>query len=195
MWEQVKAANPGIQVITVDSSSESLNLEQRKLYNTVVEQYMQELALGQPAQLLLNVDSVAGSGKTYTLLKICAQIQELTVEAGKQNPVFQAAPTGIAAFNIVGKTLHSLLQLPVKGKKSDLSVAILQSLQTLFQNCWFLIINKKSMIDLKMLSLIDDHLQVICPASHQPFRGINILLCSGFFQLLPIRGQPLYSSR
>ena len=57
-----------------------------------------------------------------------AQIQELVIEARKQNPVFWAAPISIAAFNIIGKTLHSLLQLPVKGKKSDLSVATLQAL-------------------------------------------------------------------
>ena len=113
------------------------------------------------SQLLLNVDSVARSGKTFTLLKTCARIQELAKEAGKRNPVFRAAPTGIAAFNIVGKTLHSLLRLPVKGKKSDLSVVTLQALQSLFQDCRFLIINEKSMIDIKMLSLIDDRLQAI----------------------------------
>jgi hypothetical protein len=78
-----------------------------------------------PCQLLLNVDSVAGSGKTFTLLKTCTRIQELAIGARKQDPVFRAALTGIAAFNIVGKTLHSLLQLPVKGKKSDLSLATL----------------------------------------------------------------------
>ena len=111
----------------MDSSPLPLNLEQRKLYDTVVNQYSQELALNRPlpSQLLLNVDGVAGSGKTFTLLKTCAQIQELAEQAGKRNPVFRAALTSIAAFNIVGKTLHSLLQLPVKGKKSDLSVATL----------------------------------------------------------------------
>src|SRR5271155_3892143 len=97
-----------------------------------------------PSQLLLNVDGVAGSRKTFTLLKTCAQIQELAIKAGKQNLVFQAAPTSIAAFNIVRKTLHSLLQLLIKGKKSDLSVATLQSLQAHFQDCKFLIIDKKS---------------------------------------------------
>ena len=84
-----------------------------------VDQYAQELDPDAPLphQLLLNVDGVAGSGKTYTLLKLCARLQELASEAGKQNPVFRAAPTGIAAFNIAGKTLHSLLRLPVKGEE------------------------------------------------------------------------------
>jgi hypothetical protein len=76
-------------------------------------------------QLPLNVDSVAGSGKTSTLLKTCAGIQELAKQAGEHKLVFQAAPTRIAAFNILRKTLHSFLQLLVKGKKSDLLVATL----------------------------------------------------------------------
>ncbi|KID81125.1 ATP-dependent DNA helicase PIF1 [Metarhizium guizhouense ARSEF 977] len=196
IWDQVKAENPIAQAVLMDSSPDPLNVEQRKLYDTVVSQYSEELTLNAPLprQLLLNVDGVAGSGKTFTLLKICARIQELAVEAGKQNPVFRAAPTGIAAFNIVGKTLHSLLRLPVKGKKSDLSAATLQSLQALFQDCRFLIIDEKSMIDIQTLSLIDDRLRAILPASsHLPFSGVNVLLCGDFFQLPPVGGQPLYS--
>ena len=180
----------------MDSLPLLLNLDQRKLYDTVVNQYSEELAWDRPAlsQLLLNVDGVAGTGKTYTLLKICARIQELAIEARKQNPVFRAAPTGIAAFNIVGKTLHSLLRLPVKVKTSDLSVATLQALQSLFRDCKFLIIDEKSIIDIKTLSLIDDRLRAILPAnSDQPFEGINILLCGDFFQLPPVGGKPLYS--
>ena len=198
VWEQVKSENPIEQVVTMDSSPEPLNSEQRKLYDTVIGQYTQELTLDAPLprQLLLNVDGVAGSGKTFALLKTCARIQELATAAGKQNPVFRAAPTGIAAFNIVGKTLHSLLRLPVKGKKSDLSVATLQSLQALFRDCRFLIVDEKSMVDIKTLSLIDDRLRAILPAtSHLPFGGVNVLLCGDFFQLPPVGGQPLFSSK
>jgi primosomal protein N' len=102
IWDQVKAENPVAQVVSMDPSPDSLNLEQRKLYDTVVSQYSSELA-GQPLpQLLLHVDGVAGSGKTFVLLKTCAQIQELAQEAERQNPVFRAAPTGIAALISLG---------------------------------------------------------------------------------------------
>ena len=98
------------QLVDFSPSPESLNPEQRKLYDVVVDQYIQELSgRGTLGQLLLNVDGVAGTGKTYTLMKICARLQELALQAERPNPVFRAAPTGIAAFNINGKTLHSLL--------------------------------------------------------------------------------------
>ena len=116
--------------MTVDSSPESLNTEQRKIYDTVVNQYTQELAVDQPepSQLLLHLDGPGGTGKTVALLTTCAKLQELAAVNRKQNPAFRAAPTGNAAYTIMGKTLHSLLRLPVKGKMSDLSTATLQSL-------------------------------------------------------------------
>jgi ATP-dependent DNA helicase PIF1 len=138
---------------------------------------------------------LAGSGKTYTLLKICAKLQDLASQAGKQNPVFRAAPTGIAAYNITRKTLYSLLRLPVKAQATDLSLSTLQALQLHFQYCRFLIINKKSIIDLRCLLLIDNRLRAILPdnASY-PFGGLNILLCSNFFQLPPVGRRALYVS-
>ncbi|KAK8912682.1 hypothetical protein VCV18_012361 [Metarhizium anisopliae] len=72
IWDQVKAENPIAQAVLMDSSPDPLNPEQRKLYDAVVSQYSEELTLDAPLprQLLLNVDGVAGSGKTFTLLKM-----------------------------------------------------------------------------------------------------------------------------
>jgi hypothetical protein len=197
VWTQIKANNLIMQAVIVDSCPLTLNGEQMKLYNTITNHYIAELRLDGPfpRPLLLNVDGIAGSGKTYTLLKACACLQELAMDAGLLNPVFRAAPTGIAAFNFTGKTIHSLLRLPVKGKTADLSTGTLQALQALFQACRFLIIDEKSMIDLKMLSLIDTRLRAICPQDDQPFGGVNILLCGDFYQLPPVGGHPLYTLR
>ena len=65
--------------MTIDSSPESLNTEQRKIYDTVVNQYTQELAVDQPesSQLLLHLDGPGGTGKTVALLTTCAKLQEL----------------------------------------------------------------------------------------------------------------------
>jgi hypothetical protein len=82
----------------------------------------------------------------------------------------------------MGKTLYSLLRLLVKGKKSDLSVATLQFLQALFQDCWFLIINEKSIINIKIFFLIDDWLRaILLTNSDQLFGRVNVLLYRDFF--------------
>src|ERR1700726_1071684 len=48
IWDQIKAENPIAQLVAIDPSPLPLNLEQRKLYDTVVGQYSQELALDMP---------------------------------------------------------------------------------------------------------------------------------------------------
>ena len=170
--------------MTESSDPTPLNPEQQKLYDTIVDQYTRELVVDQlePPQLLLHVDGRGGTGKTVALLTVSARLQELAAMNGKQNPVFRAAPTSVAAYGIKGRTLHSLLHLLVRGKMSDLSTATLQSLQALFRDCCFLVIDEKSMMDLRIFLLIDDWLWVIFPAtSHQPFGGINVLICGDFF--------------
>ena len=61
-------------------------------------------------QLLMIITGLGGSGKSFV-------IQALSNILGKKCRV--CAYFGIAAFNIKGYTLHSLLQLPIKGEKMD----------------------------------------------------------------------------
>jgi ATP-dependent DNA helicase PIF1 len=59
-----------------------------------------------------------------------------------------------------------------------------------------LIIDEKSIIDLKTLSLIDSRLQAVMPnTAYRLFRGINVLLCGDFFQLPPVSRRALYSQQ
>ena len=80
-------------------------------------------------------------------------------------------------------------------RQADLSPSILQALQLYFRDGQFLIIDEKSMIDLKTLSLIDGCLRAILPHNAMtPFGDISVLLCRDFFQLPPVGGRALYSS-
>jgi hypothetical protein len=89
--------------VRADSNPHSPNPEQRKIFDTTVDHYCQGLADLDPCQLLLNVDGVAGSGKTYTIMQISVMLQGIAGQHDRE-----------AAYAINGSTLHSLLQLPVK---------------------------------------------------------------------------------
>ena len=58
-----------------------------------------------------------------------------------------------------------------------------------------MVIDEKSMINLKMLSIIDDRLRQIFPDTDRPFGGLNVLLCGDFFQLPPVTGRPLFATK
>ena len=194
--DEMKAQFPANQEIQDSLNPDSLNEQQRKLYDVVTDHYANELSEQDPRQLLLNVDGVAGTGKTYTILQTSLQLDELARQHGKPSPVLRAAPTGVASFGILGRTIHSLLRLPVKNRSPELSPATLKSLQDTFKHIRYLVIDEKSMIDMKQLSLIEARLQEIFPSPNpKPFGGLNLLLCGDFFQLPPVAGVALYERR
>ena len=61
-----------------------------------------------------------------------------------------AAPTGVAAFNVDGYTLHSLLSLPVKGDFKPLEGKRLQTIQQMLAAVDYIIIDEMSMVGRKM---------------------------------------------
>ena len=180
------------------NSVDLLNREQLTVYNLIVDHYSDYLAGRNPPQLRVNLDGVAGTGKTYVLLQASKRVEDMATIAGRKDPVLRAAPTGIAAHSFHGRTLHSLFNIPVKipphGLSRKLSRANLCSLQALFKHCKYLIIDEKSMIGIKFLGLLDQRLREIFPARQdEMYAGINIFLCGDFHQLPPIGAMVMYS--
>ena len=85
----------------------------------------------------------AGTGKSYLIH--CLRLL-------LDNRVHVAAPTGVAAFNIGGHTLHSLLSLPVKGDFKKLQM------QQSLAGMEYVIIDKMSMVRRKFLGQVDQRL-------------------------------------
>jgi ATP-dependent exoDNAse (exonuclease V) alpha subunit len=138
----------------------------------------------------------AGTGKT-TFLKY---IRETTL---KQTVV--AAPTGVAAINAGGVTLHSFFQLPFGPFIPTTQNAISNHEQgitdqhSLFRNIRFfaskrklleemelLIIDEISMVRADMLDAVDIILRQFRKNLHQPFGGVQVLLIGDLFQLPPV---------
>jgi hypothetical protein len=86
MREYMKSSTfPSDQVVRVDLNPDSLNPKQRKIFDTTVDHYRQGLADLGPCQLLLNVDGVAGSGKTYTIMQISVMLQGIAGQHDREN--------------------------------------------------------------------------------------------------------------
>ena len=133
----------------------------------------------------MHVDGPAGTGKSYLIDMISTYLFDMAEQHGQLDPVLRAAPTGVAAFGIQGQTLHRLLRLPVRKPFESLPNSVLLSLQQLFQQCHYLIVDEKSMIGLLELYQIDVRLKQIFPNhSDEPFGGMNVLLCGDFTSCL-----------
>ncbi|MDR1758066.1 MAG: helix-turn-helix domain-containing protein [Bacteroidales bacterium] len=121
----------------------------------------------------------AGTGKTTFLREI--------VKTTPKNVVV-AAPTGVAAINAGGVTLHSLFQLPLSpylpNQKQDLSHFSKQKMDVIRQ-IDLLIIDEVSMLRADTLDAIDAVARRI-RRSPKSFGGMQMLYIGDMFQLPPV---------
>ena len=202
-WDNRKEAAPaGFDVATQSTSqSDNLNWQQRQLYDTVLQHYGQHLAFERgegpaPRQLLINVDGSAGTGKSYVIKLISAHLQAAARNYGLASPVMRLAPTGSAAFNIEGSTIHTALKIPVGSKFGAPTDAQRTGLQNTFRPIRYIVIDEKSMVSLQLMGQIDQRLRSAAferPDAAKYFGGMNILLCGDFYQLTPVAATPLFT--
>lgn len=122
----------------------------------------------------------AGTGKTTFL-------QNLKQSSKKKLAV--AAPTGVAAINAGGMTIHSLFQLPfgplLPGGDEQPDMHYSQEKKELLGSLELLIIDEISMVRPDVLDQIDLILRNIKGSAH-PFGGVQLLLIGDLSQLSPI---------
>ncbi len=136
--------------------------------------------------LRMIVSGTAGTGKSYLIH--CLRLL-------LQSKVRVVAPTGVAAFNVDGHTLHSLLCLPTKGDFKDLQGEHLNKIQQAMAGMEYLIIDEMSLVGRKMFSQDDRQLRQVFPhRSDQVLGGCSCLLFGDFGQLPPVMDLPLYTT-
>ena len=109
-----------------------------------------------------------------------------------------AAPTGVAASLLNGRTLHNLFSLPLRRIETDVMLNPLTPDQLMttrkrFKNSCLLIIDEMSMLNTTTLHHVHTRLQQI-NQSTEPFGGIPIVLMGDMFQLPPCPGEPMYKT-
>ncbi len=146
---------------------------------------------GEKSQIMLFLTGNAGTGKSWLLEVIVEWLRETKASFAGHDPVVVAAPTGLAAKNIGGVTLHSLLKLPVQHQgcgldQLKLHSLTLQRMKKSLMDKKFLIVDEVSMLGEKMLLFANDRLQEVFD-NENPFGGINVIFCGDFFQLPPVK--------
>lgn len=127
----------------------------------------------------------AGTGKT-TFLKY--------LKENSTKNIIVAAPTGVAAINAGGVTLHSLFQLPfhpflpTKINKEELLAKIKFNKQrlTLLRKMELLVIDEVSMVRCDVMDAIDTILKHARKNYQLPFGGTQILFIGDLYQLPPV---------
>lgn len=117
----------------------------------------------------------AGTGKS-TLLQIFRR------STGKN--VVVLAPTGVAALNVHGQTIHSLFGFPPRLLQSK-DIRPNRRYKRLFQNLEVLVIDEISMVRADVMEGIDYALKLNRNSS-KPFGGVQIILFGDLFQLPPV---------
>ena len=131
------------------------------------------------------MSGTAGTGKSYLIGAIAQLLNDHCILTGI---------TGMASFNICGKTLHSALQLPVhQSSQRELQGATLQRLQLQLKDKHYLIIDEMSMMGHKMLAWVDKRLRQASGKLDSPLGGFSVILFGDFGQLPPVGDRPLYA--
>ena len=122
----------------------------------------------------------AGTGKS-TLL------EHLSWNTSKN--VVIAAPTGVAALNVGGQTIHSLLRLPI-GVIADHDIDQGPQVRKLLNAIDTLVIDEVSMVNADLMDAIDRSLRQARQRPHEAFGGVQVVLFGDPFQLAPVPGDP-----
>lgn len=122
----------------------------------------------------------AGTGKTTFLRKV--------VEESRKRVVV-VAPTGIAAINAGGVTIHSFFQLPlhpfIPGAKVESKFAFSKEKRSIIKTIDLLIIDEISMVRSDLLDAVDSVLRRF-RNRFKPFGGVQLLMIGDLQQLTPV---------
>jgi len=176
-----------------------MNTEELDLDN---HEWQQALQIIQYTRRSLFLTGKAGTGKS-TFLRYVAQ------HTKKKHVIL--APTGIAAINAGGQTLHSFFKLPFhpllpndsRYNNRNMRKTLRYNGETikLLRELDLLIIDEISMVRADIIDFIDRVLRLYCRNMREPFGGKQLLLVGDIFQLEPVVKedewrlmQPFYAS-
>ena len=126
----------------------------------------------------------AGSGKSTLLKYICETTKKKFITL---------APTGIAAVNVGGMTMHSFFKMPLKPllpddpdyspKRIRDTLKYSKEKIKIIKNLELIIIDEISMVRADMIDFMDKVLRFYSGNNREPFGGKQLLMAGDIFQL------------
>jgi len=140
------------------------------------EQFKKALQIMENSSRSVFITGRAGTGKS-TLLNY---FRSLT----RKKTVF-LAPTGVAALNIKGQTIHSFFHF-----KPSISLSGIRKLQyegnTIYQKLETIVIDEISMVRADLLDCVDRFLRLNRAEYDLPFGGVQMIFIGDLYQLPPV---------
>ncbi len=124
----------------------------------------------------LFVTGRAGTGKSTILNHLSWNTSKI---------IAVCAPTGVAALNVGGQTIHSLLRLPT-GVIADHDLDQPSELKKMLSSIDTLVIDEISMVSADLMDAIDRALRQARGKKHDPFGGAQIIMFGDPYQLPPV---------
>ena len=150
-------------------------------------EFQRALQLVQYTRQSLFLTGKAGTGKSTFLKYVCAHTK-------KKHVVL--APTGIAAINAGGSTLHSFFKIPFfpvlpddprfSFRKIKEYLKYNKQQQKIIETLELVVIDEVSMVRADLIDFIDKILRIYSHNLKQPFGGKQLLLVGDVFQLEPV---------
>ncbi len=104
-----------------------------------------------------------------------------------QKQIVICAPTGVAALNVGGQTIHSLFRLPI-GVVADHEIEQNDTVRKILNAMDTLVVDEVSMVNADLMDAMDRSLRQARQRPHEPFGGAQVVLFGDPYQLAPVPG-------
>ena len=190
---------------TIDDHISMLNSDQLRIFKNVIDHHSHqkrhedgECSCTKHSPLHMFVSGVGGTGKSFLIHTIRSMVNELWKVNKDSIRCALAAPTGLAAFNIDGVTVHRLFQLPIEhdSKTSTYWPLPKESLKIMrngFRHVKLIVINEVSMLSSLTLAYIHLRLEELF-GGDQWFGSMNVLFLRDMLQLPPVNGSMVFQN-
>ena len=186
--------------LTLEDRITMLNDDQRRIFNQIKnhlfhqKQHEDNECQCEFKPLRMFVSGVGGTGKSFLIETTKALVNNIWPSNDLTCAI--AEPTGLAAFNVGGVTIHRLFQLPIEHDSKtagywSLPKTSQKVMKTSLRNVKIIIIDEVSMVSSLNLAYIHLRLEELF-GGNDWFGSRNMLFVGDLLQLQPVNGSPVF---